>query len=165
MVYQPINGHLYPTHRLADEWNLRHEIYPEQPGTHRHHIDHDRRNNRPVNLERKPAADHIRLHNSQNLRGGLRPPGAWRGDSARRSSDALRTPSGRRVSRVRRPIGAASFWQDERYRAIRERVDPSQAESERSNSRSASSGDAAQVQRPGRTGTAKPTQCGGLGEG
>ncbi|MEO1442742.1 MAG: dCTP deaminase, partial [Chloroflexota bacterium] len=23
MVYQPINGHLYPTHRLADEWNLR----------------------------------------------------------------------------------------------------------------------------------------------
>ena len=26
VVYQPINGHLYPTHRLADEWNLRHEI-------------------------------------------------------------------------------------------------------------------------------------------
>jgi deoxycytidine triphosphate deaminase len=24
MVYQPIDGHLYPTHRLADEWNLRH---------------------------------------------------------------------------------------------------------------------------------------------
>ena len=32
MVYQPLNGHLYPTHRLADEWNLRHEIYSEQPG-------------------------------------------------------------------------------------------------------------------------------------
>jgi deoxycytidine triphosphate deaminase len=25
MVYQPIDGHLYPTHRLADEWNLRHD--------------------------------------------------------------------------------------------------------------------------------------------
>ncbi|HET7903255.1 MAG TPA: dCTP deaminase [Candidatus Eisenbacteria bacterium] len=24
MVYQPINGHMDPTHRLADEWNLRH---------------------------------------------------------------------------------------------------------------------------------------------
>ena len=47
MVYQPINGHLYPTHRLADEWNLRHGIYADEPGTHRHHIDHDRRNNRP----------------------------------------------------------------------------------------------------------------------
>ena len=29
MVYQPIDGHLYPTHRLADEWNLRHEIYAD----------------------------------------------------------------------------------------------------------------------------------------
>jgi deoxycytidine triphosphate deaminase len=37
VVYQPIDGHMYPTHRLADEWNLRHEIYPDAPGTHRHH--------------------------------------------------------------------------------------------------------------------------------
>jgi deoxycytidine triphosphate deaminase len=27
MVYQPIDGYPYPTHHLADEWNLRHEIY------------------------------------------------------------------------------------------------------------------------------------------
>jgi deoxycytidine triphosphate deaminase len=26
MVYQPINGHMLPTHRLADEWNLRSEV-------------------------------------------------------------------------------------------------------------------------------------------
>jgi len=31
MVYQPLNGHLYPTHRLSDEWNLRHGIYAAQP--------------------------------------------------------------------------------------------------------------------------------------
>jgi deoxycytidine triphosphate deaminase len=31
MVYQPLTGHLYPTHRLADEWNLRHEIYADAP--------------------------------------------------------------------------------------------------------------------------------------
>jgi deoxycytidine triphosphate deaminase len=64
MVYQPINGHLYPSHRLADEWNLRAGLYPDAPGTHRHHIDHDRRNNRPWNLERVPASDHIRYHNT-----------------------------------------------------------------------------------------------------
>lgn len=29
MVYQPIDGFWYPTHRLADEWNLRHEISAE----------------------------------------------------------------------------------------------------------------------------------------
>ena len=43
VVYQPSDGHMYPTQRLADEWNLRHEIYSDKPGTHRHHRDFDRR--------------------------------------------------------------------------------------------------------------------------
>jgi len=63
MVYQPLNGHLIPTHRLADEWNLRAGAYAETPGTHRHHIDWNRRNNRPTNIERMLAAEHIRMHN------------------------------------------------------------------------------------------------------
>jgi len=50
MVYQPIDGHMHPTHRLADEWNLRHEIYSDGPGAHRHHLDFNRRNNRPTGL-------------------------------------------------------------------------------------------------------------------
>ena len=32
MVYQPINGHLLPTHRLADEWNLRGGVYADVAG-------------------------------------------------------------------------------------------------------------------------------------
>jgi len=63
MIYQPINGHLHPTHRLADEWNVRNGMYPDAPGTHRHHRDRDRRNNIPWNIERQPAGEHIRLHN------------------------------------------------------------------------------------------------------
>jgi len=31
-VYQPVDGYLYPTHALADEWNLRHKIYDDVPG-------------------------------------------------------------------------------------------------------------------------------------
>ena len=50
-VYQPIDGHLYATHRLADEWKLRHKIYDETPGTHRHHMDFNRRNNQPINID------------------------------------------------------------------------------------------------------------------
>jgi len=38
-VYQPLNGHLLATHRLADEWNLRHGVYADVGGTHRHHVD------------------------------------------------------------------------------------------------------------------------------
>jgi deoxycytidine triphosphate deaminase len=66
MVYQPVDGHLYATHRLAGEWNLRHEIYADTPGTHRHPIDFDRRNNRPTNIERMTASEHIRLHNADH---------------------------------------------------------------------------------------------------
>ena len=65
-VYQPLNGHLVATHRLADEWNLRHGVYADAAGTHRHHLDFNRRNNRPTNITRMAASDHIRLHNSEN---------------------------------------------------------------------------------------------------
>lgn len=55
MVYQLINGHYFPTHRLADEWNIRHNIYADQANTHRQHIDHDRLNNQPWNIMRMDA--------------------------------------------------------------------------------------------------------------
>jgi deoxycytidine triphosphate deaminase len=66
MIYQPANGHLYPTHRLADEWNVRHDIYADAEGTHRHHKDFNRQNNNPWNIERMLAGEHIRLHNDIN---------------------------------------------------------------------------------------------------
>jgi deoxycytidine triphosphate deaminase len=46
-VYQPIDGCLYATRALTDEWNFRHKIY-DVPGTHHHHLDFDRRNNRQL---------------------------------------------------------------------------------------------------------------------
>jgi deoxycytidine triphosphate deaminase len=33
-VYQPINDYLLPTHRLADEWNVRNGLYEDAAGTH-----------------------------------------------------------------------------------------------------------------------------------
>jgi len=72
-VYQPLTGHLDPTHRLADEWNIRHELYADMPGTHRHHKDFNRQNNNPWNLERMPASEHIRLHNAENYGEGFDP--------------------------------------------------------------------------------------------
>jgi len=64
MVFQPLNGHMFPTHRLADEWNIRNGVYADEPDTHRHHIDYQRRNNMPWNLMRMPAREHIQLHNA-----------------------------------------------------------------------------------------------------
>ncbi|MGH8150576.1 MAG: dCTP deaminase domain-containing protein [Steroidobacteraceae bacterium] len=43
VAYQPVDGHMILTHRLADEWNVRHGIYAASGGTHRHHIGFDPR--------------------------------------------------------------------------------------------------------------------------
>ena len=68
-VYQPVEGYRCATHRLSDEWNLRHGIYENTPGTHRHHMDFDRRNNRPTNITRLDASEHIRFNKEQTYGG------------------------------------------------------------------------------------------------
>jgi deoxycytidine triphosphate deaminase len=68
MIYQPINGHVYPTHRLADEWNLRMGMYEEMQNWHRHHKDFNRLNNNPWNIVRMDASAHIRLHNEHTFK-------------------------------------------------------------------------------------------------
>jgi dCTP deaminase len=121
MVYQPLNGHLLPTHRLADEWNVRHAIYRDEPGTHRHHIDFDRRNNRPTNLERMAASEHIRLHNAESYGEAFDAAehgAAIREALARRAVDPLWKEQFARAQRER----ASRFWDDARYAAIREHV-------------------------------------------
>ena len=131
MVYQPLNGHLFPTHRLADEWNVRNGIYEHVPGTHRHHIDFDRRNNRPTNIERMPAQEHIRMHNAQSYGEDFDAEAhgaAIRDALAQRSLD----PAWRERFTQAQAARAQSFWTDERYEEIRRRViearrNPSQA--------------------------------------
>jgi deoxycytidine triphosphate deaminase len=118
MVYQPLNGHLYPTHRLADEWNLRNGIYTDLPGTHRHHADFDRANNRPTNIVRMLAEDHIRLHNEENYGEGF--------DSEAHGlaiSEALQRlaadPDWRKNFEQVQSERARNFWNDARYSEIR----------------------------------------------
>lgn len=120
-LYQPVNGHVYPTHRLADEWNLRHGIYEDLPGTHRHHRDGDRRNNMPWNIERMAASDHIRLHNSATYGEDFDPEEhgrAIRESLARRGEDREWR---RHVSRVQSER-ATRFWSEEKYAEARERL-------------------------------------------
>ncbi len=115
MVYQPLNGQMHPTHRLADEWNVRHGIYQDIPDTHRHHLDFDRRNNNPWNIVRMDASEHIRMHNAHSYNEDFDPKehGAaisealmrrWQTDQAWRESYS-QAQSQR----------AQSFWHDEAY--------------------------------------------------
>ena len=120
-VYQPIDGYMYPTHRLADEWNLRHEIYADAPGTHRHHLDFNRRNNRPTNIERMEASEHIRLHNAQSYGEEFDPQahGAAIRESLRRRAQDPRWREDYARAQAER---ASDFWSNERYAEIRRRL-------------------------------------------
>jgi deoxycytidine triphosphate deaminase len=131
MVYQPLTGHLYPTHRLADEWNLRNGVYDDASNTHRHHIDFDRANNRPTNIERMDAEAHIRLHNAESYGDGFDPlaHGAAISDALERlARDTVWREDFSRKQSER----AQKFWDDDRYAEMRERLieirrNPSQA--------------------------------------
>ena len=120
-VYQPLNGHLLATHRLADEWNVRNGVYADAPGTHRHHVNFDRRDNRPTNLARLAASEHIRLHNDETYGDGFDPRA--HGDAIR---DALTRfgagPEWRARFATAQSRRAHEFWNEPRYQAIRARL-------------------------------------------
>lgn len=62
-VVQPVNGRFQSTHWLADDWNTRNNVYKPMENAHRHHLDENKRNNRPTNIVRKNASEHIGEHN------------------------------------------------------------------------------------------------------
>src|SRR5690606_28898224 len=64
-VVQPLTFTMTSTHWLSDGWNLRHGTYLPGEREHRHHKDHDRRNNNPTNIERKDASEHLSEHNAE----------------------------------------------------------------------------------------------------
>src|SRR5262249_34971477 len=121
VVYQPLNGHLDPTHRLADDWNLRHGIYEGVPDTHRPHIDFNRRNNKPTNPMRKDAGGHIPLDNAETF-GEDFDPGAHSAairDALRRlRADPVWEDHFLHLQRDK----ALHFWHDEAYEEVRARV-------------------------------------------
>ena len=114
MVYQTMNGYLYPTHRLADEWNIRHDVYQDESNTHRHHLDHERKNNNPWNIVRMDASEHIRYHNSLNYGENFN---AEEHSLSIKNGLALRAqdPVWREAYAEEQRKRAHNFWHDEAY--------------------------------------------------
>jgi len=121
MVYQPLNGHLYPTHRLSDEWNLYYGIYENTPNTHRHHVDFNRLNNNPWNIVRMDASDHVRMHNRINYGDEFDPD--EHGQSVREALVRLRLdPEWNRMFCQQQKEKAVNFWHDAKYAEVRQRL-------------------------------------------
>jgi len=64
MVFDPGESRWLFTHVLADQHNLRNGVYDEDTGDHRHHIDFNKLNNRPDNVTRLGAEEHLELHSA-----------------------------------------------------------------------------------------------------
>ena len=114
MTFQPLTGQMLGTHRMADAWNLRHGLYGDVPGTHRHHLDHERLNNNPWNIMRMEASAHLRLHNDVNYGEGfdsLAHGAAISASLSRLRADDMWYARYRQAQSSR----AASFWQDSKY--------------------------------------------------
>ena len=121
MVYQPLNGHLYPTHRLADEWNLRHGLYEDVPGTHRHHVDIDRLNNNPWNIVRMDASAHISLHNAETYGVDFDP--AEHSAAIREALyQRMQNPEWAAQYSALQSTRATHFWHDDAYKMERDQL-------------------------------------------
>ena len=62
MVLNPLNDKWIYTHLLADFYNLKHGVYQASDGNHRHHVDFNKLNNNPTNIQQLPAEEHLALH-------------------------------------------------------------------------------------------------------
>jgi DNA gyrase subunit B len=62
MVWSPKRNDWIYTHILADFYNLEHEVYQTSDGNHRHHVDFNKLNNNPTNIQRLSAEEHLALH-------------------------------------------------------------------------------------------------------
>lgn len=118
-VVHPSTYAVTTTHWLADQWNLRHEVYVGGTDEHRHHIDHNKRNNIPPNIERINAGDHIRHHNAE-----------WMSDPVKREERAqinrdyaarnMNNPEYRQRQSVNGQLGSDLFWKDEHFMTARQ---------------------------------------------
>ncbi|MEK7516344.1 MAG: DNA topoisomerase (ATP-hydrolyzing) subunit B, partial [Patescibacteria group bacterium] len=64
MVFDPKEKRWLFTHVLSDQFNLEKGVYSADSGSHRHHLDFNKRNNSPENIKRLSKEEHLAHHAS-----------------------------------------------------------------------------------------------------
>jgi DNA gyrase subunit B len=73
MVFDPKSKRWQYTHVLSDIYNLQRGIYTASFGKHRHHIDFNKLNNNPTNIQRVAEGKHFDIH-YENIKRTLHRP-------------------------------------------------------------------------------------------
>lgn len=117
MVFDPKAKKWIYTHVLSDMYNLKNSIYKSSDGKHRHHIDFNKLNNNPINIQRVSYEEHMAIH-YENLKHTLHRP-----DSIRKSIESKQTKEfrekARKKSYEKRDLfsrNAKKQWKNQEYK-------------------------------------------------
>ncbi|MBW4618696.1 MAG: DNA gyrase subunit B [Cyanosarcina radialis HA8281-LM2] len=120
MAWSPRSNTWLFTHLLADWYNRWQGVYTEAAGAHCHHVDFNKLNNNPTNIQRLPADEHLRLHQN-HLKQTLHRPDVVEKCREIRQSKEFRSMMSQRMQQVEtRQIlseQAKAQWEDEAYKA------------------------------------------------
>ena len=115
MVFQPKLGLWNFIHILADEWNILNRKYEKSAGKIRHHIDFNKLNNNPDNIQRVKWGEHWKTHyNFVSLR--HKNDRAYRIKLAEGRKKFWSNEENRNAYSERMRRKNIENWQDERYR-------------------------------------------------
>ncbi|MCC3574048.1 MAG: DNA topoisomerase (ATP-hydrolyzing) subunit B [Microcoleus sp. PH2017_40_RAT_O_B] len=141
MVWNPSSDKWIYSHLLSDFYNLKHEVYQASDGNHRHHVDFNKLNNNPTNIQRLPAQEHLALHRA-NLEKTLHRPDVIEKSRQAHMTDEFRAMMKERMQQpeTRQILSeqAKAQWEDEEYKAYmtskwREFYDTNEAYREQNN--------------------------------
>jgi DNA gyrase subunit B len=120
MVWNPKSDSWLFTHMLSDWYNRWQGVYEKIDGAHCHHIDFNKLNNSPTNLQRMTAEDHLALHRIHVSKTLHRPEVIEKGRQIRRSSEFRKAMSERMSQPLTRQVlseNAIAQWQNPEYKA------------------------------------------------
>jgi DNA gyrase subunit B len=120
MVWDPNSESWLFTHLLADWYNRWQGVYKQTDGEHCHHVDFNKLNNNPTNIQRLPAEKHLALHRT-HLEYTLHTPKSINKCRKIRQSDEFRRLMSARMRQpeTRKILSeqAKTQWENEAYKA------------------------------------------------
>ena len=120
MAWDPRSESWLFTHILADWYNRWMGIYEADAGEHCHHVDSNKRNNNPTNIQRISKEHHLEMHRRQVHR-TLHRPDVIAKSRAIRQTEQYRTKMSARMSepKMRTILSerAKAQWQNENYKS------------------------------------------------
>lgn len=117
MIFDPKTKKWIYTHILSDIFNLTNKVYSASGGKHRHHIDFNKLNNKPTNIQRLPYERHMDFH-YKHLEHTLHRPDSKRKSIETKRTDAFREKA-RQKSLAKRELfseNAKKQWADPKYK-------------------------------------------------